>query len=128
MLQRHTPCRYIIILHYTFLQRYMEVGYSPLYVIVVTWARVLCLIYMPQARGPQARGLRAYISGKARVPMLQLICYTSGTPKSAQNLTSIFPSVYIVTIAITIVGVDFNVSVTSCIVKVLIVGFVYCFL
>ena len=62
------------------------------YVIVVTWTRVLCLICMPKARG-----LRAYISGKARVPMLQLICYTFGTLKSAQNLTSIFPSVYIVT-------------------------------
>ena len=67
------------------------------YVTVVTWARVLCLICMPKARGPQARGLRAYISGKARVPMLQLICYTSGTLKSAQILKSVFPSVYIVT-------------------------------
>ena len=66
-------------------------------VIVVTWARLLCLICMPKAQGPQARGLMAYISGKARVPMLQLICYTSSTLKSAQNLTSIFPSVYIVT-------------------------------
>ena len=53
--------------------------------------------------------------------MLQLICYTSGTLKSAQNLTSIFPSVYIVTDS------DY-VSVTSCIVRVLIVGFIYCFL
>ena len=35
------------------------------YVIVITWARVLCLICMPKARE-----LRAYISGKARVPML----------------------------------------------------------
>ena len=51
------------------------------------------------AQSPRAagRGLRAYISGKARVPMLQLICYTSGTLKSAQNLMSMFPSVYIVT-------------------------------
>lgn len=30
-LQRHVPCRYIITLHYAFLQGYMEVGYSPLY-------------------------------------------------------------------------------------------------
>ena len=48
-----------------------------------------------------AWGLRGhictYISGKARVPVLQLICYTFGTLKSAQNLTSIFMSVYIVT-------------------------------
>ena len=44
------------------------------HLIVVTWARVVCLICMPKARGPQARGLRAYISGKSRVPMLQLLC------------------------------------------------------
>ena len=46
------------------------------FVIVVTWARVIYLICMPKARGPQARGLRAYISGKSRVPMLQLLCNT----------------------------------------------------
>ena len=40
--------------------------------IVVTWALVICLICMPKAQG-----LRAYISGKSRVPMLQLICNTS---------------------------------------------------
>ena len=57
--------------------------------------------------------------------MLQLIYYTSGTLKSAQNFTFIFPSVYI---AITIVRVDFNISVMSRIVKVLIMGFIYCFL
>ena len=39
------------------------------YVIVIPWARVVCLIYTPEARGPQARGLRVYISGKSRVPM-----------------------------------------------------------
>ena len=32
---------------------------------IITWARVLCLIYMPKARG-----LRVYVSGKAQVPML----------------------------------------------------------
>ena len=32
-----------------------------MYLIVVTWARGICLICMPKARGPQARGLRAYI-------------------------------------------------------------------
>ena len=47
------------------------------YVIVVTWAREICLICMPEARGPQARGLRAYISGKSREHMLQVICITS---------------------------------------------------
>ena len=49
------------------------------------------------ARGPQARGLRAYISGKSRVHMLQVICNTSGTLKICPNLTSIFPPLYIVT-------------------------------
>ena len=42
------------------------------YVIVVTWARGICLICMPKARG-----LRAYISGKSREHMLQVICITS---------------------------------------------------
>ena len=27
-----------------------------IYVIVIPWARVVCLIYTPEARGPQARG------------------------------------------------------------------------
>ena len=30
-------------------------------------------LYIPKARGPHARGLRVYISGKPQVPMLQLI-------------------------------------------------------
>ena len=59
--------------------------------VVVTQARVLCLICM------YARSPRTYISGKARVPVLQLICYTSGTLKICLNLTLIFPSAYIVT-------------------------------
>ena len=42
---------------------------------------MLCLICMPKARG-----LKAYISGKARVPMLLLICYTSGTLKICLTL------------------------------------------
>ena len=71
--------------------------YVCMYVIVVTWARGICLICMPEARGPQARGLRAYISGKSRVHMLQVICNTSGTLKICPNLMSIFPPLYIVT-------------------------------
>ena len=63
-----------------------------IYVIVVTWARRICLICMPEARG-----LRAYISGKSRVHMLQVICNTSGTLKICPNLTSIFTPLYIVT-------------------------------
>ena len=33
-----------------------------------------------------AQSPRAYISGKARVPMLQLICHTSGTLKICPKL------------------------------------------
>ena len=43
------------------------------YILLVTCALVIYLICMPKARGPQARGLRAYISGKSLVPMLQLL-------------------------------------------------------
>ena len=49
------------------------------------------------ARSPRAAGPRAYISGKSRVYMLQVICNTSGTLKICPNLTSIFPPLYIVT-------------------------------
>ena len=65
---------------------------NDVHVIVVTWARGICLICMPKARG-----LRAYISGKSRVHMLQVICNTSGTLKICPNLMSIFPPLYIVT-------------------------------
>ena len=44
-----------------------------LHVIAVIWARVVCLICTPEAQGPQAQGLRVYISGKC-VHMLQLLC------------------------------------------------------
>ena len=44
---------------------------------VVTQARVVCLICPPEARGPVALGLRVYISGRPRVPVLQLLCNTS---------------------------------------------------
>ena len=72
----------------TYIATYMHTAKSAMifkntytiHVIVVTQAQVLCLICIPEARG-----LRAYISGKARVPVLQLICYTSGTLKSAQT-------------------------------------------
>ena len=55
----------------------LSLSHSPnIYLIVVTWTRVVCLICTPDARGPQARGQRVYISGKPRVPMLQLLCNT----------------------------------------------------
>ena len=44
--------------------------YMVFYLIVIPWARVVCLIYTPKARGPQARGLRVYISGELRVHMV----------------------------------------------------------
>ena len=50
--------------------------YSYIYVIVVTWVLIVCLIYTPKMQGLQAQGLRVHISGKPRVPMLQLI-YTT---------------------------------------------------
>ena len=40
------------------------------YLIVIPWARVVYLTYTPKARGPQARGLRVYISGELRVHMV----------------------------------------------------------
>ena len=46
-------------------------------VIVVTCALVICLICIPEVQGPQAQGLRAYISGKSQEHMLQVICITS---------------------------------------------------
>ena len=63
------------------MQRYRQLSnvgiiVGGIHVIVVTWARGICLICMPKARGPQARELRAYILGKSRVPMLQLLCNT----------------------------------------------------
>ena len=49
-----------------------------LHVIVVTQARVLCLICTHEPEGAQRPRASVDISGKARVPVLQLICYTSG--------------------------------------------------
>ena len=43
---------------------------TSVYLIVIPWARVVCLIYTPEARGLQARGLRVYISGEPRVHMV----------------------------------------------------------
>ena len=47
------------------------------------------------ARGPQARGLRAYTSGESRTPMLQVICITSGTLKICPNLQAFALPIYI---------------------------------
>ena len=39
--------------------------YIYIYLVVIPWARVVCLIYTSEARG-----LRVYISGKPRVHMV----------------------------------------------------------
>ena len=49
------------------------IGCLKIYVTVVTWTQGIFLICMPKARGPQARGLREYISGKSGEHMLQVI-------------------------------------------------------
>ena len=62
------------------------------HVIVVTQARVRCLICMHDARGRAATKGECGHIGNARVPVLQLICYTSGTLKSVQI---VFLTIYI---------------------------------
>ena len=64
---------------------------------------------MPEARGPQARGMRAYISGKSRVHMLQVICITSvrGQALSSSSLThTLAELLYIRTCEGSIVGFE----------------------
>ena len=61
----HTAHVYIIFTIYG-----MTLAVLMKYLVVIPWARVVCLIYTPKARGPQARGLRVYISGKPRVHMV----------------------------------------------------------
>ena len=33
--------------------------------------------YMPKAQGPEAQGMRAFISNKSQIHILQVLCYTS---------------------------------------------------
>ena len=40
------------------------------YVIVIPWLRGILLIYTPKAQGPQARGLRVYMSAKSQAAMV----------------------------------------------------------
>ena len=55
--------------------------YIYIYVVVVTWARVICLKYTHEHKGcisgksqvPMRPRAHAYVSGKSLVPMLQLI-------------------------------------------------------
>ena len=53
-----------------------------------------------------------YISGKARMSVLYLMCYTSGTQKICQNLKSTAQLAYIVTDTDCDCGRYFNVFVT----------------
>ena len=58
--------------------------------VVVTWAGGICLICMPEAR-------EHTLSGKPRLPMLQVICITYGTLKSAQ--TKLKPTITLISCA-----------------------------
>ena len=46
---------------------------ATVFVIVVAFASVICLICIPKVQDAHARGLRAYISGKYQVPILQVM-------------------------------------------------------
>ena len=41
-----------------------------MYLIVIPWAQMVCLIYTSKAQGPQVRVLRVYISGEPQVHMV----------------------------------------------------------
>ena len=59
---------------HTYMHTYIHASIRAyIHYIVVTWTRVVCLIYTPKAQGPQAQGLRVYISGKSRVPHVTTI-------------------------------------------------------
>ena len=52
--------------------------------MVVTWAWEICLMCMyvricpmPKAQGPEAQGMRAFISNKSQIHILQVLCCTS---------------------------------------------------
>ena len=59
------------------------------YILLVTCALVIYLICMPSALGPAALGLRAYISGKSLMPMLQLLHVASINQLILSNRTVI---------------------------------------
>ena len=46
------------------------------------------------AQGPQARGLRTYISGESRAPMLQVLCMTSSILKICLTYRLCFAYLY----------------------------------
>ena len=69
---KESQCNTYHILHWLkMLTRYTHC----VYFIVVTWVRVIFQKYSQKSKGA-ARGLWAYISGKSRVPLLQLLCNT----------------------------------------------------
>ena len=69
----------VIAIHYYIADRNINIKFGQILrvpkcnILVVTQALLLYLICMPEARGPQALGLLAFISGKALVPVLQLL-------------------------------------------------------
>ena len=58
------------------------------HVIAITQTRVYCLICTHNARRCTLPKDECGLLGNARVPVLQLICYTSGTLKICPNLCS----------------------------------------
>ena len=49
------------------------------HVIVIPWLQVILLVYTPKARGPQAGGLRVYMSVKSQAAMVSTNIYYSHT-------------------------------------------------
>jgi len=49
------------------IENHSDINYQGIYVIVITWARVICLKYTHEHEGP---GASVYISGKSKVPTL----------------------------------------------------------
>ena len=54
------------------LQKFSAANLTP-FTVVVTQSLVDCLVYTPEAQGPQALRLRVYISSRPLVPVLQLL-------------------------------------------------------
>ena len=49
---------------------FYKLNQNYVHVMVVTWTWGICLICMPEAQGPQAQGMRAFISDKSWMHML----------------------------------------------------------
>ena len=69
---------YIYICIYVYIYMHIYIYVYIIHVIVVTQAGVLCLICTHEPEGAQRPRASADISGKALMPVLQLLCYSSG--------------------------------------------------